>query len=237
MPPETPPPVRAGLELRNVSKYYGDLAALVGAQLRVGPGESILLYGPNGAGKTTLLSLLATAARPSEGEVLFDGRNVRQHAAAAKAAIGFVSHSTFLYGDLTVRENLEFFGTLFALAQAEKKIAAALEFFTLGRRAHTQVRKLSRGLQQRVSLARALLHEPKFLLLDEPFTGLDAATVATLESLMRQLPAEGRTVVFSTHDFERGAALARRLVALEAGSIRYDGPVEGRSQEPGVRSQ
>jgi len=237
MPPETPPPVRAGLELRNVSKYYGDLAALVGAQLRVGPGESILLYGPNGAGKTTLLSLLATAARPSEGEVLFDGRNVRQHAAAAKAAIGFVSHSTFLYGDLTVRENLEFFGTLFALAEAEKKIAAALEFFTLGKRAHTQVRKLSRGLQQRVSLARALLHEPKFLLLDEPFTGLDAATVATLESLMRQLPAEGRTVVFSTHDFERGAALARRLVALEAGSIRYDGPVEGRSQEPGVRSQ
>jgi len=237
MPPDTPPPVRAGLELRNVSKYYGDLAALVGAQLRIGPGESILLYGPNGAGKTTLLSLLATAARPSEGEVLFDGRNVRQHAAAAKAAIGFVSHSTFLYGDLTVRENLEFFGTLFALAEAEKKIAAALEFFTLGKRAHTQVRKLSRGLQQRVSLARALLHEPKFLLLDEPFTGLDAATVATLETLMRQLPAEGRTVVFSTHDFERGAALARRLVALEAGSIRYDGPFEGRSQEPGVRSQ
>ena len=237
MPPDTPPPVSAGLELRNVSKYYGDLAALVGAQLRVGPRESILLYGPNGAGKTTLLRLLATVARPSEGEVLFDGSNVRQHAAAAKAAIGFVSHSTFLYGDLTVRENLEFFGTLFALAEAEKKIAAALEFFTLGKRAHTQVRKLSRGLQQRVSLARALLHEPKFLLLDEPFTGLDAATVATLETLMRQLPAEGRTVVFSTHDFERGAALARRLVALEAGSIRYDGPFEGRSQEPGVRSQ
>jgi heme exporter protein A len=237
MPPDTPPPVRAGLELRNVSKYFGDLAALVGAQLRVGPGESILLYGPNGAGKTTLLRVLATIARPSEGEVFFDGRNVRQHAAAAKAAMGFVSHSTFLYGDLTVRENLEFFGTLFALPEAEKKIAAALELFTLGNRAHTQVRKLSRGLQQRVSLARALLHEPKFLLLDEPFTGLDAASVATLETLMRQLPAEGRTVVFSTHDFERGAALARRLVKLEAGRIRYDGPFEGRSQEPGVRSQ
>ena len=237
MPPDTPPPARAGLELRNVSKYYGDLAALVGAQLRVGPGESILLYGPNGAGKTTLLRVLATIARPSEGEVFFDGRNVRQHAAAAKAAMGFVSHSTFLYGDLTVRENLEFFSTLFALPEAEKKIAAALELFTLGNRAHTQVRKLSRGLQQRVSLARALLHEPKFLLLDEPFTGLDAASVATLETLMRQLPAEGRTVVFSTHDFERGAALARRLVKLEAGRIRYDGPFEGSSQEPGVRSQ
>jgi heme exporter protein A len=236
MPPDTPPPASAGLELRNVSKYYGDLAALVEAQLRVGPGDAILLYGPNGAGKTTLLRLLATVARPSEGEVLFDARNVREHA-AAKAAIGFVSHSTFLYGDLTVRENLEFSGTLFALPEAEKKIAAALEFFTLGDRAQTPVRKLSRGLQQRVSLARALLHEPKFLLLDEPFTGLDAASVATLENLMRQLPAEGRTVVFSTHDFVRGAALARRLVILEAGRIRYDGPVEGRSQEPGVRSQ
>ena len=235
MPSDTPPPVRVSLELRNVSKYYGDLAALVGAQLRVGPGDAILLYGPNGAGKTTLHRLLATVARPSEGEVLFHGKNVRQHAAAAKAAIGFVSHSTFLYGDLTVRENLEFSGTLFGLPEAEKKIAAALEFFALQDRAHTPVRKLSRGLQQRVSLARALLHEPKFLVLDEPFTGLDAATVATLETLMRQLPDQGRTVVFSTHDFARGAALARRLVWLEAGRIRYDGPVEGRSQESGVR--
>ena len=225
MPPDTPPPARPGLELRNVSKFFGDLAALAGADLLVGPGDAILLYGPNGAGKTTLLRLLATVARPSEGEVLFDGKDVHRHAAAAKAAIGFVSHATFLYGDLTVRENLKFFATLFALPQVEKKIAAALELFRLEDRAHTPVRKLSRGLQQRVSLARALLHEPQFLLLDEPFTGLDAATVDTLESLMRQLPAQGRAVVFSTHDFERGAALARRLVALEAGRIRYDGPV------------
>jgi len=233
MPPDTPPPTRAGLELRNVSKYFGDLAALVGADLAVVPGDTILLYGPNGAGKTTLLRLLATVARPSEGEVLLDGEDVHRHPAAAKAAIGFVSHATFLYGDLTVRENLKFFGTLFALPQVEKEIAAMLELFRLEHRAHTPVRKLSRGLQQRVSLARALLHEPQFLLLDEPFTGLDAATVDTLESLMRQLPARGKAVVFSTHDFERGAALARRLVALEAGRIRYDGPVDSRQKAVG----
>jgi heme exporter protein A len=233
MPPDTPPPTRAGLELRNVSKYFGDLAALVGADLAVVPGDTILLYGPNGAGKTTLLRLLATVARPSEGEVLLDGEDVHRHPAAAKAAIGFVSHATFLYGDLTVRENLKFFGTLFALPQVEKEIAAMLELFRLEDRAHTPVRKLSRGLQQRVSLARALLHEPQFLLLDEPFTGLDAATVDTLESLMRQLPARGKAVVFSTHDFERGAALARRLVALEAGRIRYDGPVDSRQKAVG----
>ena len=205
----------------------------MGADLAVVPGDTILLYGPNGAGKTTLLRLLATVARPSEGEVLLDGEDVHRHPAAAKAAIGFVSHATFLYGDLTVRENLKFFGTLFALPQVEKEIAAMLELFRLEDRAHTPVRKLSRGLQQRVSLARALLHEPQFLLLDEPFTGLDAATVDTLESLMRQLPARGKAVVFSTHDFERGAALARRLVALEAGRIRYDGPVDSRQKAVG----
>ena len=225
MPPDTPPHASAALELRKVSKYFGDLAALAGVQLRVEPGDAILLYGPNGAGKTTLLRLLATLARPSEGEVLFGGEDVHRHPAAAKAAIGFVSHTTFLYGDLTVRENLKFFGTLFALPRLERKIDAALELFGLGDRARTPVRQLSRGLQQRVSLARAFLHEPQFLLLDEPFTGLDAATVSTLESLMRELPAQGKAVIFSTHDFERGAALARRLVALEAGRIRYDGPL------------
>jgi heme exporter protein A len=223
MPRDTPAPARAALELRNVSKYFGDLAALAGAQLRVEPGDAILLYGPNGAGKTTLLRLLAALARPSEGEVLFGGKDVHRH--AARAAIGFVSHATFLYGDLTVRENLKFFGRLFALPRLEKRIAAALELFRLGDRARTPVRKLSRGLQQRVSLARAFLHEPQFLLLDEPFTGLDAATVSTLEELIRQLPAAGKAVIFSTHDFERGAALARRLVALEAGRILYDGPL------------
>ena len=236
MPPDTPPPTRAGLELRNVSKYFGDLAALAGAHLSVAPGDAILLYGPNGAGKTTLLRLLATIAQPSEGEVLFNGKDARRNATAVKAAVGFVSHMTFLYNDLTVRENLNFFATLFALPRVEEKIAAALELFLLQERAHTPVRKLSRGLQQRAALARALLHEPQFLLLDEPFTGLDAASAESLESLMRQLPAQGKAVVFSTHDFERGAALARRLVTLEGGRIRYDGPVDER-QNAEIRSQ
>jgi len=237
MPPDTPPPNRAGLELRNVSKFFGDLAALAGANLCVRPGDAILLYGPNGAGKTTLLRLLATLARPSEGEVLFDGKDLHRQPAAAKSAIGFVSHATFLYGDLTVRENLKFFGTLFALPRLDARISSSLDRFGLRERADTPVRKLSRGLQQRVSLARALLHEPRFLLLDEPFTGLDAASVDTLAGLIREIPARGKAVVFSTHDFERGAALAGRLVALEAGRIVYDGAVEGRIRKSGVRSQ
>jgi heme exporter protein A len=222
MPPETTRANQA-LELCNVSKFYGDLTALKGIQFRVAPGESVLLYGPNGAGKTTLLRTLAALSRPSEGQVRFGGEPFDHHARAARASIGFVSHATFLYGDLTARENLEFTGKLFGLRSLEMKIDAALELFAIKDRGHDPVRQLSRGLQQRVSLARAFLHDPEFLLLDEPFTGLDAAATENLHQVLRRLAGQGKALVFSAHDFERGAAIARRLVALNKGSVRYDG--------------
>ena len=224
MPLETPRADRV-LELRNVSKFFGDLGALRDVSLRVGRGDTVLLYGPNGAGKTTALRLLASIARPSEGQVLFDGKNLHQNLALAKARIGFVSHATFLYGELTARENLRFTGRLFGLSELEKKIEAVLELFALAKRADEPVRGLSRGLQQRATLARALLHDPDFLLLDEPFTGLDAAATENLQTLLRRLPGQGKALVFSTHSFEQGAALAQRLVALEGGRLRYDGPL------------
>ena len=224
MPLETSP-AKPALELLDVSKYFGDLTALSGVRLRIEPGDAVLLYGPNGAGKTTLLRTLALLTRPSEGQVFFNGQDVRRDPTPAKATLGFVSHATFLYGELTARENLRFAGALFGLAQLEKRIDAALDLFNLRERAGAPVRELSRGLQQRVSLARALLHDPGFLLLDEPFTGLDAATVETLRGLLRRLPEQGKAVVFSTHDFEQGGTLAKRLVALERGQVRYDGPL------------
>ena len=238
MPPDTPH-AKPALELRDVSKQFGVYQALNGVCLRVEPGDSILLYGPNGAGKTTLLRVLSTLARPSEGTVLFDGADVLSNPAAAKAAIGFVSHTTFLYGELTARENLEFAGKLFGLTHLAHRVAGVLEVFHLGERARTPVRELSRGYQQRVSLARAFLHDPQFLLLDEPFTGLDAASTESLKDLMRSLQDQGKALIFSTHDFEQGKAIAKRLVALEAGKVRYDGPVSAgaRSQESGVRNQ
>ncbi len=224
MPPVTPT-ASVALELQEVSKFFGDLVALQGVQLRIEAGESVLVYGPNGAGKTTLLRVLAMAARPTEGRVLLDGREVHRDLEAAKSAIGFVSHATFLYGDLTARENLRFYAALFGLPERERKIDVGLEMFQVRDRAGVPVRELSRGLQQRVSLARAFLHDPRFLLLDEPFTGLDAATTELLENLLRRLPQQGKALVFSTHDFEQGAAIARRLVALERGRVRYDGPL------------
>ncbi len=214
------------LELRDVSKQFGDLRALSGVSLCIAPGDCILLYGPNGAGKTTLLRVLSTLARPSEGKVLLDGEDVHSNPVAAKSAIGFVTHTTFLYGELTVRENLEFAGKLFGLAALDQRITDALDTFHLRERAETMVRELSRGYQQRVSLARAFLHDPHFLLLDEPFTGLDAASTESLQGLLRRLEGQGKALIFSTHDFEQGKAIARRMVALEGGKVRYDGPVD-----------
>jgi len=225
MPPDIPRD-KPALELRDVSKQFGDFQALDRVCLRVVPGDSILLYGPNGAGKTTLLRVLSTLARPSEGKVLYDGSDILSRPAAAKSAIGFVPHTTFLYGELTARENLEFAGKLFGLADFPKRLAAVLELFHLRERAETPVRELSRGYQQRVSLARAFLHDPQFLLLDEPFTGLDAASTESLQNLMRSLREQGKALIFSTHDFEQGRAIARRLVAVEGGKIRYDGPFD-----------
>ena len=224
MPPESPQ-AEPRLELRDVSKFFGDYAALKEVRLEVAPREATLLYGPNGAGKTTLLRILASLARPTAGQVLFAGRDIERDGAAAKASIGFASHAIFLYNELTVQENLRFFGSLFRLTEINKKIDAALDLFDLRERGKDLVRDLSRGLQQRVSLARALLHNPRFLLLDEPFTGLDTRSVSNLELLLRRLPEQGKGLLFSTHNFDQGAALARRLVVLSAGRIKFNGPL------------
>jgi heme ABC exporter ATP-binding subunit CcmA len=224
MPPADPR-AETLLELRAVSKYYGEVAALEGVVFKVRPGESVLVFGPNGAGKTTLLRTLASLARPSAGQVLFAGLEFHKVSAIAKAAIGFLSHATFLYPDLTARENLTFAGKLFGLAELDRKVQAALERFGVTDRASTPVRELSRGLQQRVALARAVLHDPQFLLLDEPFTGLDTRSSATLQEFLAGLRTVGKALVFSTHDFAQGARLAGRLVALARGAVQYDGPM------------
>ncbi len=218
-------PLNRALEVRNVSKFFGDVTALRKISLRVESGESVLLYGPNGAGKTTLLRIMAGLYRPSEGHVFLKNEDLARHPVGIRSEIGFLSHSTFLYGELTAAENLRFTGALFGLPEVEGKVERALDSFGVLNRANVLVRELSRGLQQRVALARVILHQPTYVLLDEPFTGLDAETSAGFETFLRGLPGQGKALVFSTHHFEQGAAIARRLVVLEQGGVRYDGPV------------
>jgi heme exporter protein A len=227
-------PTERFLEARHVSKYFGDFSALRDVTLRVSTSESVLVYGPNGAGKTTLLRMLASLTQPSEGAILMDGTPVRRQSASHKRRVGFVSHATLLYNDLTVRENLRLAGKLFGLSSLQSKIDEVLDFFSVTGRGNELVRNLSRGLQQRVTLARALLHDPDFVLLDEPFTGLDAESTTCLEQVLRRIPEQRRAVIFSTHSFAQGAMLAERLVALEKGKLRYDGPT---SEAPWVALQ
>ncbi len=226
----------SGLEAREVSKYFGDFPALKRVTLRIAAGECALIYGANGAGKTTLLRVLASLTEPSAGEIWLGGRKVDRRTVALKSRVGFVSHATFLYGDLTVEENLVLAAKLFGLSSVRSRVSAVIETFGLVDRARQSVRSLSRGLQQRATLARAMLHEPDFLLLDEPFTGLDSTAVASLEALLRRLPSQGKAVAFSTHNFAQGISIAHRLVAVERGRVSYDGPVASAPAEYSLRA-
>ena len=213
------------LELRDVWKLYGLSAALAGVTLKVEAGEALLLFGPNGAGKSTLLRSLASLIRPSQGDILWRGERTVKQLAEYRRAVGFVSHASFLYPDLTPRENIRFFAKLFDLKFDDGLCETALESFGMLRRADEPVRNLSRGLQQRVSLARALIHDPEILLLDEPFTGLDEASVELLIERLRRERERGRCIFLATHNFERGAAVATRVLRLDQGKVKSDGPV------------
>lgn len=206
------------IALDRVGKRYPGTAALAEVSLRVPAGAFLLLLGPNGAGKSTLLRLLAGLARPTEGQVRIGGED--PHASVgARRAIGLLSHQTLLYDDLTPRENLRFFAHLYGLADAEARVTAALAAAGLAPREHLRVRTFSRGMKQRLALARATLHDPTVLLLDEPFTGLDTTGVDTLCAHLQALRRNGRTGVLVTHQLEPAVALADDLLVLNRGRV------------------
>ena len=208
-----PPAVQAV----GISRRFGGVLALRDINLRIEPGERVALAGPNGAGKTTLIRVLATALRPYAGELLIAGIDAVRNPGAARRLLGVVGHQTYLYANLTVRENLRFYSRLYALPSAEARIAAVLAQVGLEARADESIGTLSRGMQQRASLARAILHEPPLLLLDEPETGLDEAAQATLGHLVTDWAAEGRSIVLASHRLEWAEALTERVIQLERG--------------------
>ena len=213
------------IQVESLSKVYGLRPALRGLDLRIMPGESVALLGENGSGKTTLLRLLAGLSKPSAGSIRVGGWRMPQDAASVRAQIGLVAHRPLLYDNLSARENLDFFGKLYAInsEEREERISQVLRQVGLGRRAHSLTRELSRGMRQRLSIARAILHEPHLLLFDEPYTGLDQAAARYLDEILRSARAAGKSVICSTHQLERVTGLAARAIALSGGRIAYDG--------------
>jgi heme exporter protein A len=204
---------------RRVTKLFGRVPVLRELELELEPGRCHVIFGRNGAGKSTLLHVAATLLQPSSGELFYDGRSLSELGSSVRDLIGLVSHHSFVYADLTVRENLEFYGQIYGRSRGVDEL---LEWSDLTLRQHSPARSLSRGMQQRLTIARALLHEPKLLLLDEPFTGLDAVSGDRLSDLILETKGRDTTIALATHDIDRGVALADRVLLMEAGRIIFD---------------
>lgn len=211
------------IAVKSLVKTFGLKPVLRGVNLTVAEGDFVAVLGANGAGKTTLLRILATLSKPTAGAVTVAGLALPQNAHAVRAVLGLVSHQPMLYGDLTAEENLRFFATLYALPTPHApRLAEVLEQVGLAHRRHDFVRTFSRGMQQRLAIARAIVPNPAVMLFDEPHTGLDQQACAMLDGLLSEVAARGRTVLMTTHDLPRAHALARRVVVLARGKIAFE---------------
>jgi heme exporter protein A len=212
------------IETESLTKAYGYFPAIKPFTFGVERGECLALLGANGSGKSTLLRLLAGLSKPTSGTIRIGGWQLPDEAAAVRAQIGMVAHKPLIYENLTAAENLRFFSRLYLLnpAQREARIAELLEKVGLAKRANDLARTFSRGMQQRLSIARALLHQPDILLFDEPHTGLDQGAAAMLDTLILEARADGHTILMATHELERASRLATRFIILKRGAAVVD---------------
>ncbi len=211
------------IKVEGLTKSFNNQLALRGIDLEVRQGESVVIFGPNGAGKTTLLKVLATIMNPSSGKVLVDGLGLKDSAEEIRRRIGVIAHQTFLYGNLTAYENLEFYSRLYDVPRRKERIHELVAMVGMTPRLHHRVGTLSRGMQQRLSIARALLHKPAIMLLDEPETGLDQQAVSMVWEALQTEGERKHTIILTTHNLERGLELSDRLLILDKGKIVYQG--------------
>lgn len=211
--------IDAAVVVESAEKWFGLNPALANVSLRVQQGEFVVLLGRNGAGKSTLLRVMARLAKPNRGGVRICGLDVARDPERGRERIGLVAHQTLLYPGLTARENLRLHARLHGLERSGERVAAALTEAGLDLSADRPVRGFSRGMQQRLAIARATLHGPELLLLDEPFTGLDLEAAELLSERLRQWAAAGRTIVMATHNLEQGLEGVSRWVLLDRGRI------------------
>lgn len=210
------------VEVDSVWKFFGDYPALRDVKVAAAPGACLALIGRNGAGKTTLLRILAGFSRPGRGDVRIFGGGPRE--TETRRRIGFIGHGIAVYDELSALENLTLFARLYHLPDPERAAREWLERTGLTRVANGLVREFSRGMRQRLAVARAFLHEPSVLLLDEPFTALDDKAIAVLQGLLRAALAEGKTIVMSTHQLREALELASHVALLSRGQVAFHGP-------------
>ena len=207
------------ITVKKLVKRFGLKPILRGVDFEVQPGEFVALLGPNGAGKTTFLRILASLSRPSLGDVRVAGYQLPKEAAQVRARLGVVSHLPLLYGDLTADENLRFYARMYGIENVEPRLNEVLEMVGLIKRRSDLVRTFSRGMQQRLAIGRAVLHDPDVMLFDEPYTGLDQDASSMLDGVLKTVAAQGRTVVMTSHDLARAEDLATRFDVLSRGVI------------------
>ncbi|MBI2919413.1 MAG: ABC transporter ATP-binding protein [Chloroflexi bacterium] len=221
------------IEVSKLTKDFGARRALRGVDLTLQEGEFLVLFGPNGSGKSTLIRILATLVKPTSGSVRIAGREVKDDPRAVRPLIGMVGHQTFLYDDLTVRENLDFYGKMYQTPQLPETMGSLAEMLGLTPWLDERVRTLSRGWQQRTSLARALVHDPPILLLDEPETGLDPEAISQLPQWLNRAdhPSPSspsrRTVLMTSHNLDRAGDTGDSVAVLAYGRMQYRAPRAG----------
>jgi len=214
--------MEAIIEIKDLEKVFGHKKALRGVNLKIYEGEFLSLFGPNGAGKTTLLKSIATILRPTRGKIYFRGEPLDDDSLVLRESIGLVSHNSLLYDDLTAYENLLFYARMYGVNDHRERINYLLHQVGLYHRKDDTVRTFSRGMLQRLAIARAILHDPPILLLDEPYTGLDAQAARILDELIENLKDGKRTFIMTSHDLDKGFEHATRLAILFYGEVVFD---------------
>ncbi|MCH7674980.1 heme ABC exporter ATP-binding protein CcmA [candidate division KSB1 bacterium] len=210
------------IAVTGLTKTFGNLYALRNLSFSLNKGEFLTIFGPNGAGKTTLIRILSTITKASSGEIKIADLSFEDDSEKIRRQIGVIAHQTFLYENLTAEENLRFYGKLYDVENLSKKIETILSEVGLELRKKDFVRTFSRGMQQRLAIARALLHEPSILLLDEPYTGLDQHASGMLTNWLNRLRSSEQTILMVTHDLEQGMELADRIAILVEGQLVFN---------------
>ncbi len=213
------------IKIRGLRKAYGRTQVLRGLDMDVPWGQVVTVLGANGSGKSTLMRILSSVTRPDGGSTRIGGLDLAKNGTALRRTIGVVGHDPLLYNDMTGYENLKFFGRMFSLDRLEERIASGAERLAITPRLHQRVGTMSHGWRKRISIARALLHDPLLLLLDEPESGLDQSALDLLEGVIRDRSNKDRTIIMTTHNLERGLSFGDQVAILSRGVIAYQQPV------------